>query len=433
MVDTAIIADDLTGACDSGVKSVNFGYETQVVINARICSKINKNECHIFSVNTNTRSVEPEEAYRRVKKVAYDLNKAGINRFYKKIDSVLRGNIGREIDGLFEVLGFDLAIIAPAFPDNGRIIKDGLLYISSLNIPNNANHVSAKEVICSGTSRRCGTVPLSTVRKGTAVIRFEILRLYSEGNSLVLLDAEKNEDLELIAKSINGLKQKVLTVGSAGFINALWRQWGKDEPQNNLKIGTHTTRNDEISQNNILLIVGSRHPATVAQIQHLKIRDDILFYGLQVEDLKRDISVEEATRIAKGMCDDFHSTQNAKCIVITTDSIYNNKVLNNKRILSEDVSHPVIAEGIARISKRLMDFLPITRLITTGGDITNSVLDILSIQQIELISEPITGIGVGRFLPKEDRPPLYFATKSGGFGDASILDRMVDYMYSEQF
>jgi len=47
---------------------------------------------------------------------------------YKKTDSMLRGNVGSELEALLELTGCDAAVLAPSLPENGRRVKDGMLY-----------------------------------------------------------------------------------------------------------------------------------------------------------------------------------------------------------------------------------------------------------------------------------------------------------------
>ena len=97
MSHAAIIADDLTGACDSGIQLHKRGYAVQVLIDAAAYKGLEDRPQYIYAVNTDTRSILPEEAYEKVYKTATALQKNGITWFYKKVDSVLRGSTGRAV------------------------------------------------------------------------------------------------------------------------------------------------------------------------------------------------------------------------------------------------------------------------------------------------------------------------------------------------
>ena len=423
MIDTAIIADDLTGACDTGVKLMNLGYETEVIIDSDNCSSLTKNKSHIFSVNTNTRSVNPDEAYRRVRQAVEDVKKKGIDRFYKKVDSVLRGNIGREIDAMFDAMDYELAIIAPALPDNGIIINNGKLYDCKEYSPIAIHKLIAKDVVCSTTARSCGMVDLSIIRQGKDAIKSKIAKLYAEGNTIILLDTEVNEDLALIAKAINEIEFKTLPVGSAGLIRFLWPS------QNDYKALENNAYITKAAEARILVAAGSIHPATIAQIQQLNKRDDISTCTFSVKDITSENAYERVEELVGNVIKEFICTGESFGIMVTTEQILKGDFSDDKRVLYKDVSNPIIADSIAEITSWLTDALKINMLIATGGDTANRVFNKVGIKQIKLLAEPIPGIAVGIGTLNSGRK-LLLATKSGGFGDEKALDVLVNYMCS---
>jgi D-threonate/D-erythronate kinase len=68
--------------------------------------------------NTDSRSVSEAEAYKRVKNISEKIKKESFDVVYKKIDSTLRGNIGQEINAMYDVFQPDFVIFAPAYPKN---------------------------------------------------------------------------------------------------------------------------------------------------------------------------------------------------------------------------------------------------------------------------------------------------------------------------
>lgn len=122
----AIIADDLTGANDSGVQFARSGLKTSVLINME---SDNISDDDVIIIDTDSRSVTPEEAYRKVKEAAGYLKSQPYDIIFKKIDSTLRGNIGAEFDALYDVFQPDFIICTPAYPDYNRKVRDGCLYL----------------------------------------------------------------------------------------------------------------------------------------------------------------------------------------------------------------------------------------------------------------------------------------------------------------
>ncbi len=426
MIDTAIIADDLTGACDSGVKLTNLGYETQVIINAGDTESLQKNGGHIFSINTDTRSMSPEEAYFCVKQVVEDMKKNGINRFYKKIDSVFRGNIGREIDAMFDAMDYQIAVITPALPDNGRIIKNGKLYECSEFSQDEKHSLIIKDVLHSSSVRQCGSVNLSVIRQGKEAVKSEIKKLYTEGNTLILLDTEENSDLELISRAISEIDLRILPVGSAGLIRYIWPLWD-DNDCYDAKMQVN-----EAEEVRILLVAGSIHPATIAQIQMLNNRDDISIYTYPVKDINSKNASGRVDSLLNSIKSDFNGKTGSLAIVVTTERILKRDFSDEERMIYKDISNQMIAEGIAEIANQLVEPLRINRLIATGGDIASYVFNKVGIRQIRLLAEPIPGIVAG-IATLSSGKKLLLATKSGGFGDERALEKLINYMYSAKF
>src|SRR5690554_571562 len=122
-----IIADDLTGANDSGVQLSKQGLKTRVYIDP-LNWQDNSQSNNLFKgdvlvIDTETRDLNGQEAAEATRKI---INKLQLKQskdaiFYKKIDSTLRGNIGKELEVLMDFLDKDLCILAPSFPGNKRL------------------------------------------------------------------------------------------------------------------------------------------------------------------------------------------------------------------------------------------------------------------------------------------------------------------------
>jgi uncharacterized protein YgbK (DUF1537 family) len=200
-----IIADDLTGACDAAAPFAARGAEGTVSLWSRplACSEI-------CSISTESRDVEEAEIRRRMQCVA------GARRqeiVFKKIDSTLRGHVRAEIEVAMEAFGLDSAVVTPAFPDMGRIVRDGCL------------HVHGKPYVHSGPN---------------------------------LLDAVCNQDLDDIVAA--NLDKRVLWAGSGGLAWALARKlYGEPRVLEPPRVEAP-----------LVFCIGSDHPATVEQVRALR-------------------------------------------------------------------------------------------------------------------------------------------------------------------
>lgn len=207
----AMLADDLTGACDAGVAFALAGYRTSVVWREEAGWPA---EPEVLAVSTETRAAGEEEAAEKVRRICASLGRPIV---YKKIDSVLRGPIQAEIEAVVEAGGFQRVVACPALPEQGR-----------------------------------------TVRNGRLLLNGEPLDGRPEG--LHLVDAGTAEDLRSLGEGLANEVGETLAVGSAGLALALaLALGGKWEP-----------RPLPACERPVAVVIGSHHPVTLAQLDYLR-------------------------------------------------------------------------------------------------------------------------------------------------------------------
>ena len=121
MVKLLIIADDFTGALDTGVQFAARGARTCVVTEpAYDFSRVNE-DLQVLVLDAETRHLPPEAAYQVVFRAAEGALRAGFTHIYKKTDSALRGNVGAELAALLEAAGAERLAFLPALPRMNRV------------------------------------------------------------------------------------------------------------------------------------------------------------------------------------------------------------------------------------------------------------------------------------------------------------------------
>lgn len=123
----AVIADDFTGAAEIGGVGLRRGLK--VLIETSVSGAI---DVDLLVIATDTRSMNTEDARKEVEKVTRKLRELKPGFIFKKIDSVLRGNVMEELLALQSVMGKDRIICVPANPHFGRIIKNGTYYVNGI-------------------------------------------------------------------------------------------------------------------------------------------------------------------------------------------------------------------------------------------------------------------------------------------------------------
>jgi len=119
-----VIADDLTGAAELAAVGLRYGLRAEIVVRgAPSC------EADLVCVDTDSRSCVPEEAGRRAASAAKLLRTAKARWIYKKVDSVLRGQVTAEVESIMKQLRLKRALLLPANPSLGRKIQDGRYFV----------------------------------------------------------------------------------------------------------------------------------------------------------------------------------------------------------------------------------------------------------------------------------------------------------------
>ena len=128
-----VIADDLTGSNDTGIQFLEAGYRSLVILDPAELSSLEDHGATV--VDTESRNAAAAEAARVMGAVADYLEPMRGRRIvYKKVDSTLRGNIAVEVAVLEHRLGLPVTVFAPAYPRNGRTVRDGLLLLDGVPV-----------------------------------------------------------------------------------------------------------------------------------------------------------------------------------------------------------------------------------------------------------------------------------------------------------
>lgn len=197
MLDMRILADDLTGALDAAARIVHACGPVPVRWTTNGLSLAGA-----MAFDTGSREASRGEAVSAVR-IAMPLI-AGAGFAYKKIDSLWRGNTAAEIVAAFLAGGFRHAVIAPAFPAQGRVTRAG------------------RQWKC-GADGSDELVPVDLVAaladEGFAVTRCTPGDAVPPG--LSLWDADCDADLVRIAEAGRRLATPPMWCGSAGLAAAL--------------------------------------------------------------------------------------------------------------------------------------------------------------------------------------------------------------------
>ena len=201
-----IIADDLTGATDAAAAFALAGFRATVVLHPRNLGGLTDD---VVALSTNSRHDPPSVARGKVTRACHALTRAGRTLLYKKIDSTVQGNIVAEVDAARRAGGFRTALVCPANPRQGRIVRDGMLIVRGQSL------IGLEQFLDSQNLKACGMVPLP-LSIGKVV---EVMHAWP----FSVAEAATERDLAILAWSALHSAAPVLLAGSAGLAGALAR------------------------------------------------------------------------------------------------------------------------------------------------------------------------------------------------------------------
>ncbi len=416
-----IIADDLTGANDTGVQFAKQGLKTIVLMYVPAApSELDED---VLVVDTQSRALSPTEAYQKVTETALLFkNRDQFQTLYKKIDSTLRGNLGTEVDAIMDACGLELAIVAPAFPANGRMTVGGCHFLG--NAPLEATEIS-RDPLCpvteshiptlmaKQTKRAVGHIGIKSVMAGTEGILDAMRQLSAAGRKVLVCDAWLEEHLKMIALAAVGLARPVLWVGSAGLAEYV-----------PMALGLGAASADKKP---VVVIAGSVSNVTRGQVAMLRQRTDLAYIEASPwAFLKPATAQAETDRCYHAALDAIRAGKDVVIVSGDTDEmVARTKEAGLSLGLSSRQTSEAVASALGGLCRRITLNAPLGGLVLTGGDIAVSCCSLLSASGISVLREVAPGIPVG-VLKGGQCSGLKVVTKAGAFGAEDALCRAVD-------
>lgn len=246
-VSVRIIADDLTGACDAAVAFACVGMTTEVEPAWGVRASSN---AQAVAYNTESRDIAAQASRARMSEAAGLLGNA--HHIFKKIDSMFRGNTLVEIARCLTAIPHSVAILAPAYPELGRTLKDGHLHCDDL---------AGKATLAIDQQLQQSGVTVAKIAGGESVDK-RMLDARQAGASVLLCDSQTQQDLDEIVRATLAMHfpGRILWIGSGGLAHAVAAALS---PAPSAACGS-------VRGSRILFLVGSDHPVTRKQVAHLK-------------------------------------------------------------------------------------------------------------------------------------------------------------------
>ena len=419
-----IIADDLTGANDTALQFNLSGANTQILFDySQQPEGLLKTQ--VWAISTETRNCGKEEAIPVVRGAVKILDeKLNAEYFYKKIDSTLRGNIGTEAMTVLNELGWDAAIVVPAFPAEGRTTVGGYHLLNGNPIdrtelardpksPVKESHIPTLLAQQIGSADLVGLISLKTVTKGAGPILIELQQLISQGKKLIVIDAVSTTDIEQIVLAVEKSTYSILPCGAAAMAKAFSDVWIPDSEYQ------HITKT--IPDNPVLVVSGSATSLTRSQIEKVTHSDDFDPYvvELTLETISTQCLDEILDRIVKQLI-------KYRLVIVHFSPIENSMDKNIEYAKANDINPDdipsIITDYLARLTKDVAAIQNVI-LVLIGGETSYKVCSAIGSTNLQVIDEADSAIPLCL-----DFNAQWIVTKSGNLGTSATLINILKYI-----
>jgi uncharacterized protein YgbK (DUF1537 family) len=417
-----IIADDLTGANDTGVQFALRGARTLVPLDWHDLKSLAKS-ADVLVLNTNSRALPARVAAQRARIAAEALRRAGVEAIYKKIDSTFRGNIGAELDAILDVFPSPLAVLTPAFPPAGRAVRDGVLLVRGVPVhrtaagrdpvtPVRESHLPT--LLGRQVRRPVYALCLATLRGGAAQLCRTLRDWREAAPGIVLGDAVTPLDLDRLARLIAREGLFGVVAGSAGLATAVsavlrWpRRAGRTPPG---------------AKAPMLLVVGSPNPASLEQVAWIEDRGKASVVRAAISEVVADGERyrKELDHVVKKARAEMRAGRTTVLTLTQRPS-----ASGGQRALRPSASK-TLSEFLGQATRLVAREARPGGLLFCGGDIAVAACSTLGANGIQLQGEVEPGVPWGR-LVGGDFACLPAITKAGGFGKPDTFARAIRFL-----
>jgi len=400
------IADDFTGATDLAGMLVQGGMRTVQLLGVPEGAAP---DADAVVIALKSRTIAAREAVAQSLAALGWLRKAGARQFFFKycstFDSTDRGNIGPVTDALMTALDTDFTIACPAFPENGRTIFRGHLFVGDVLLSESGmkdhpltpmTDANLVRVLQRQTTRKVGLVRHDTVAVGARAIRARFDALRGERVGMAIVDAVSDSDLHAIGTACADLR---LVTGGSGVAIGLpenFRTRGAlGAPERAAELPAVAGRAAVLS--------GSCSVATNGQVaEWLKSRPGFQVDPLQLADGK-PVAAQATEWAAKRL-------PHEPVLIYATANPDSVRAVQTR--LGAERAGELVEACMAEVARQLVAH-DVRRLVVAGGETAGAVVQALGVTGLRIGPQIDPGVPWTLSLGE---PQLLLALKSGNFG-----------------
>jgi uncharacterized protein YgbK (DUF1537 family) len=413
------IADDFTGATDLANMLVRGGMRTVQSIGIPSADVAAGLDADAIVIALKSRTTPVAEAVEQSLAALAWLREQGCEQIFFKycstFDSTAAGNIGQVSEALLAALGSDFTLACPAFPENGRTIFRGHLFVQDqllsesgmqhhpLTPMTDANLV---RVLQSQTGLNVGLLRYDTIAQGVEHVRAKIAELRAQGVAMAIADALSDTDLYTLGTACADLP---LLTGGSGLALGL--------PENFRRAGK--LRDLDASKlpavfGGEVVLAGSASIATNGQVAAWL---EAGRPALRIDPLA--LAAGEPV-VAQALT--FARDNEQTVLIYATSSPDEVKAVQQQ--LGVEHAGSLVENAFGEIAQGLRQS-GVRRFVIAGGETSGAVVQALGVQLLQIGAQ--IDPGVPATVSSTDEP-LALALKSGNFGGRDFFSKALNQL-----
>ena len=413
------IADDFTGATDLANMLVRAGMRTVQTIGVPQAGHGDVGaiaaDADAIVVALKSRTIPVADAVQQSVAALQWLQAQGCSRFFFKycstFDSTDDGNIGPVAEALMAALGTDFTLACPAFPENGRTIFRGHLFVGDvlLNASGMEHHPltpmrdpNLVPVLARQSAGKVGLLRYDTVMRGAQAARDQAQQLRADGVKLAIADAISNDDLIVLGEAFADLP---LLTGGSGLALGLPAQYRR--------AGLITEHGDAAQLPSVadsaIVLSGSCSRATNAQVAHWRASRP----AFQIDPL----ALAEGKPVVVDALDFARRHAGQTVLVYATSAP--EQVARVQQMLGVERAGKLVEEALGRIA-RALHADGVRRFVVAGGETSGAVVQALDVRALRIGPQIDPGVP---WTATIDADPVALALKSGNFGTVDFFEK----------
>lgn len=416
------IADDFTGATDLANNLVRSGMRAIQLIGPDAAQADDGSAAahDAVVVALKSRSIAPADAVRLSLDALAYLQGIGCEQFYFKycstFDSTDAGNIGPVAEALLDALDAPVTIYCPAFPETGRSVYMGHLFVGDrlLNESGMQHHplnpmtdADLVRVLARQCTRAVDKLTAAQMASGPDALRARLDALAAAGTSHVVVDTLSDADLMLLGRACVDMR---LVTGGSGLAIGLARALAADgRIEADVGAGRLSARDGPAA-----ILSGSASSATRGQVAWARAR----MASLKIDPLQLARDAQAAQRALDWACEHLRA---GPVLVYATDEPA--VVAAAQAALGREHAGQLVEQAMAQVACGLRD-AGLERLVVAGGETSGAVVAALGIKALRIGSQIDPGVPAVEALPGG----LILALKSGNFGAEDFFHKALAVM-----